>query len=264
MPGMATVVFFHAHPDDEAIATGGTMARLASDGHRVLCVTATKGELGEVEPGFLADGETLGDRRTEELHAACSALGVARGAFLGYRDSGMIGEPSNDDPDCFWQADVEEAAQRMADLLADETVDVLVTYDENGNYGHPDHIQVHRVGVRAAELLGVRRVYESTVDRDAITSMIETMRASDPDAPDPGVEIDSLGLPGSMITTRVDVRSQLGAKRAAMAAHASQISETSFFLSMTDEVFELAWGTEWYRRRDGHEGMQETSLLEGL
>ncbi len=148
---MATAVFFHAHPDDEAIQTGGTMARMAAEGHRVVLVTATRGELGEVPEGFLSPGETLTERRALELAAACDALGVARHEYLGYRDSGMAGEPSNDDADCFWQADVDEAASRLASILDEEDADIVATYDENGGYGHPDHIQVHRVGLRAAE-----------------------------------------------------------------------------------------------------------------
>src|SRR5579863_3915051 len=148
---MATALFFHAHPDDEAIATGGTMARMADEGHRVVLVTATRGELGEVPEGLLSPGETLAERRADELAASCKVLGVARHEYLGYGDSGMAGEPTNKDPACFWQADVEEAAGRLAAILDQEHADVFVTYDENGGYGHPDHIQVHRVGIRAAE-----------------------------------------------------------------------------------------------------------------
>jgi LmbE family N-acetylglucosaminyl deacetylase len=149
---MATAVFFHAHPDDEAIATAGTMAGLAADGHRVVLVTATRGELGEVPEGLLAPGETLADRRALELDAACSVLGVARHEYLGYGDSGMEGEDSNNDPGCFWQADVDEAAERLATILREEKADILTAYDEHGNYGHPDHVQVHRVGLRAGAL----------------------------------------------------------------------------------------------------------------
>ena len=265
---MATVVFFHAHPDDEAIATGGTMAKAAAAGHRVILVTATKGEHGEVPEGFLDPGEQLVDRRVQEVQAAARALGVHRGEFLGYVDSGMMGTAENDAPESFWQADVEEAAARLADLLREEHADVLVTYDENGNYGHPDHIQVHRVGVRAAELAGVDRVYEATVDRDYIKAMIARARESgeaDPELPDvDGVDEFTMGTPGSLITTRVDVREFLDKKRAAMRAHASQISETSFFLAMAPEAFEATWGTEWYIRRGAPTGTVEDDILVGL
>ena len=154
---MATLVCFHAHPDDESIATGGVMAKAADDGHTVVLVIATKGEEGEVPDGFLADGEQLGDRRVQETMASAKELGVAAVEFLGYRDSGMIGTATNDDPTCFWRADVEEAAHRLAVLLTEHEADVLTVYDSNGNYGHPDHIQVHRVGVRAAEIAAMFR-----------------------------------------------------------------------------------------------------------
>src|SRR5688572_16767467 len=165
---MATLVCFHAHPDDESIATGGTMAAAAAAGHRVVLVLATKGEHGEVEDGFLDPGETLAERRVKETHASAEILGVAAVEFLGYRDSGMIGTPENDLAGSFWSADVDQAAAQLAEILRRESADVLTVYDDNGNYGHPDHIQVHRVGVRAAELAGTPRVYEATVNRDAM------------------------------------------------------------------------------------------------
>jgi LmbE family N-acetylglucosaminyl deacetylase len=247
---MATVAFFHAHPDDEAIATGGTMAWLASEGHRVVLLLATRGEHGEVEDGFLDDGESLGDRRVRETHAAAAILGVAAVEFLGYRDSGMMGEPENDLPDSFWSADVDDAAERMAEILRRHAVDVLTVYDENGNYGHPDHIQVHRVGVRAAELAGITDVYESTVNRDEMLRNFQHFAEAGL-GPEEGPPVDEfeLGLPEDRLTTVLDVRPWLTQKREAMRAHASQIAETSFFLSMPDEVFETVWGSEWYIRR---------------
>jgi len=136
---MATAVFFHAHPDDESLSTAGTMALLAEAGHRVVLVVATRGEEGEVVPGVLADGEALGDRRTTELHTAADLLGTARVEFLGYRDSGMADSPTNNNPDCFWQADVDRAADRLGAILSNEQPDLLVVYDRNGGYGHPDH-----------------------------------------------------------------------------------------------------------------------------
>src|SRR3954447_21044837 len=147
---MATIVFFHAHPDDETIVTGGTMIQLARDGHRVVMVTATKGEHGEVEDGFLSPREELRQRPAVETAASAEILGAARHEFLGYVDSGMMGTPENEAPGSFWSADIDEAAAKLAAILTDERGDVLTVYDSNGNYGHPDHIQVHRVGVRAA------------------------------------------------------------------------------------------------------------------
>ena len=269
---MATVVFFHAHPDDESIATGGTMARLVDEGHRVVLVLATKGEHGEVAEGFLSPGEELWQRRQKETEASGRVLGIARGEFLGYVDSGMMGTPENDAPGSFWQADLEEAAERLAKILREENADVLTIYDDNGNYGHPDHIQVHRVGVRAAELAGVDRVYESTLDQDYFRDLMKRAKELGiPDLPDAeqggdaaeAAEFD-MGKPGHLITTRVDVRTYLDKKRASMQAHESQIAETSFFLAMAPAAFEATWGTEVYIRRGAPEGTAETSLVEGL
>ncbi|MBI5090386.1 MAG: PIG-L family deacetylase, partial [Actinobacteria bacterium] len=150
---MGTLVCFHAHPDDESITTGGSMARAAAEGHRVVLVVATNGDHGE-SPEDLATGEALVDRRRVETMRSAAALGVHRVAWLGYRDSGMTGWPQNAHPESFMRAPVDEAAEKLAAILRDEHADVLTVYDWHGNYGHPDHIQVHRVGHRAAELAG--------------------------------------------------------------------------------------------------------------
>lgn len=247
---MATAVFFHAHPDDEAIATGGTMAALAADGHRVILVTATRGELGEIPDGLLEPDEDLATRRDKELADACSILGVARHVQLAYGDSGMAGEPTNDRPGSFHRADVDEAATRLATVLRDEGADVLTVYDENGGYGHPDHIQVHRVGMRAAELAGTARLFMSTINRNYMERLAEQAVAMGLEMPggDKPPEFDELGVDESRITTAVDVTAFLEVKRRAMAAHASQIGETSFFLGLPPDAFAMAWGTEWYIR----------------
>jgi LmbE family N-acetylglucosaminyl deacetylase len=252
---VATVAFLHAHPDDECLTTGGTMARLAAEGHRVVLITATKGELGEVPEGMLAEGEQLWERRMLELHESAQILGVSHGQFLEYRDSGMVDTEANADPACFWQADIDTAAGQVADILREQGVDVLVVYDERGNYGHPDHIQVHRVGTRAADLAGTAGLYQATVDRDAIIAMIrEGQAAGEMDgegAPDP--DSFDIGMPGSAITTRVDVNGFTDTKRAAMRCHKTQISDVSFFLQMPDDVFARAFGTEWYIKVRGPE-----------
>ena len=262
---MATLVTFHAHPDDEAIACGGTMARAAAEGHRVVLVVATRGEHGEVEQGFLPPGTSLAQVRAEETEAAAKVLGVARVAFLGYEDSGMIGTPENEAPTSFWRADVEEAASRLAAILTEEQADVLTVYDDHGNYGHPDHIQVHRVGVRAAELAGTPRVYEATADREFFLSLrAQAIEAGTPgfDADDVELDYNQLGSPSRMITTRVDVTGYLDQKRDAMAAHASQIGPESYFLNMTPETFATTWGTECFIRRGAPEGTVEEWLFE--
>ncbi len=248
---MATVTFFHAHPDDEAIATGGTMAALADQGHRVVLVTATGGELGEVAAGVLRPGETLAERRAAELADAADVLGVGRHLLLGYEDSGMEGEESSRRPGCFATADVEEAAARLAGILTAEGSEVLVTYDEHGGYGHPDHVQVHTVGVRAAALAGTPVVYLATMDRGFMRSLRAEAADSEWAPPETAEELegaDDMGEPSERITTEVDVSAHLETKRAAMRAHASQIGEDSFFLSLPDDVFARVWGQEWYVR----------------
>lgn len=246
---MTTLVCFHAHPDDEAIATGGTMLQAARAGHRVVLVLATKGEQGEPVDGVLGPDEELWTRRVEESYEAARILGASRVEFLGYEDSGMMGEPTNDNPACFWQADLDEAAGRLAAILTEEGADVLTVYDPNGGYGHPDHIQVHRVGIAAAELAGTDRVYWSTMNRDRIQELMEQspemIESLEEDRAD-RASADEFGTPEAEITHAVDVRGVLAEKRSAMAAHASQISEDDFFLVLPDDVFEAAFGTEWY------------------
>ena len=265
---MATLVSFHAHPDDESIQTGGTMAKAARAGHRVVLVVATRGEHGEVDEGVLSEGESLGERRTKEVHASAEVLGVSRVEFLGYVDSGMIGTPENDAPECFWKADLEEAAERLAVILRDEGADALTVYDSDGGYGHPDHIQVHRVGIRAAELAGTPRVLEATMNRDHLRRIIEVGIAAGvvpADAVPDVSEASTFGRPESVITTCVDVQDLIAVKRASMRAHASQISETSFFLQMPDEVFAGSFGQEWFIRRDVEPtGEMDDDILAGL
>ncbi len=212
---MATLVTFPAHPDDESIATGGVMAKASDDGHRVVLVVATKGEHGEVDEGILAPGEPLWPRRVQETLACAEILGVAGVEFLGYVDSGMMGTPENDLPGSFRKADVEEAAAGLAAILTEEKADVLTVYDENGNYGHPDHMS-------------------------------------------------EIGVPDERITTTVDVGPWSAGKRAAMAAYASQIAETSLFLSMGPEMCEGAFGPEWFVGGDAPPGLVETDLFDGL
>jgi LmbE family N-acetylglucosaminyl deacetylase len=262
---MATLVTFHAHPDDEAIATAGAMAKAVADGHRVVLVTATRGEHGEIVEGVLEDGEPLGKRRTAELEAAAEVLGVARCEVLGYVDSGMMGAPENDRPGSFWRADLDEAAARLAAILSEERADVLTVYDDHGTYGHPDHIQVHRVGVRASEMVPVPKVYEATISRDHVRRLAE-LRPPEVDVgevPDP--DTMDLGVGEEQITTVVDVTAYLDKKRQAMAVHASQIPETSFFLSLPPEAFAAAFGQEWFILRGrAPGGPRERDLFEGL
>ncbi len=245
---MATLVSFHAHPDDESIATAGTMAKAKALGHRVVLVVATRGELGEPVPGVLEEGESLSVRRTAETYESARVLGVDRIEFLGYVDSGMAGTPTSEAPWSFAQTPVDQAAARLAVILGEEQADVLTTYDDNGAYGHPDHIQVHRVGARAAELLGLEQVFQQTINR---TELLEGSAAMGDSLPE-GIELPDFsaqpdfGKPAEVITHRAEVGEYAELKRASMRAHRSQISEDDFFLKMPDEMFSRAFGTEWY------------------
>jgi LmbE family N-acetylglucosaminyl deacetylase len=277
---MGTLVCFHAHPDDEAIATGGSMARAHADGHRVVLVVATDGRHGET-PDDLAEGETLADRRRTETMRSADVLGVDRVEFLGYADSGMTGWEQNGSEESFHAADLDEAAERLAAVLRDEAADVLTTYDWHGNYGHPDHVKVHHVGARAADMvadeLPTMRVFEATMNRDAMARLIAAAASLesgtsddtdgsgrvdfDPDAPaDDG---NPFGTPEAELTLEVDVTDHVAAKRSAIRCHRSQVSDSDFFLAMDDEQFRAAFGLEWYIERGREPGMRRGWLLDG-
>ena len=266
---MANLVFFHAHPDDEAISTGGVMALASDEGHHVTLVVATRGEMGEPVEGVLDEGELLGDRRERELRTSAEILGVHTAEFLGYRDSGMIGEPSNDDPTCFWQADLEEAAGRLAEILKRDNADMLIGYDPHGVYGHPDHVKVHLVGARAAELAGVERVLWATANRTMIQRAAEDGAFGEDELnEDERVDRSQFGMPEDELTHAIDVRGALDRKRASLMAHASQINDDSFFLAMPDDQFAMAFGTEWlvdaarYAESRERQGDFSTSLFD--
>lgn len=241
------------------------MALAAAAGHRVVLVTATRGELGEIVPGVLNEGEQLGLARSAELWASANTLGVNRVEVLGYVDSGMMGESSNDAPWCFWQADVEAAAQRLATILLDEKPDVFTIYDDHGGYGHPDHIQVHRVGVRAAAIAGVTNVFEGTMNRDYLSRLLHARKHGDAPLPDgvsamelPDALPDDMGSPESIITHVVDARAVVATKRASMQCHPSQMAPDHFMLAMPDDDFAQAMGYEWFI------SAMEASALDGI
>ena len=274
-PDGRRLLLVHAHPDDESIGTGATMAKYAAEGAHVTLVTCTLGELGEVIPPELAhlawdaDGG-LGQYRIGELDAACAALGVTDHRFLGgpgrWRDSGMMGEPTNDDAECFWQADVDEAADQLLEVIEDVRPQVIVTYDDNGFYGHPDHIQAHRVAWRAFTKAGglVSKFYATAVPRSVLARAIEDgtrfrQVSSVDDLP--------FGVPDEQVTTEIDARDYLDAKIAAMRAHATQIAVDSPFFALSDNVGQRAFGTEYYTRLagPGSDGPgRESDLFAGL
>jgi LmbE family N-acetylglucosaminyl deacetylase len=257
-----TLVAFHAHPDDESLLTGGTLARASAEGHRVVLVTATSGERGLAghDDGH---GPELAQVRTAELAAAAAALGCDRVVTLGYGDSGLRPDPG--DTEAFANADVRAAAGRLADLLRDERADVLTIYDPNGGYGHPDHVQVHHVGRCAAEIARTPVVLEATVSAGLFRGVLLVLR----------VLGHSLGRSAPLgtrrvfsdrhaITHRVRVRGFLRAKRDAMAAHGSQrraegqIRVMDYFLRLPLPVFGLVFG-DLARRAAGPTGTRRES-----
>lgn len=247
-----TLVAFHAHPDDEALLMAGTLARAAAEGHRVVLVVATAGEAGLVRGG--TTGPALASRRVAELQRSAAALGCARVELLGYADSGLHGDAGG--AAGFARADVDEAAGRLAALLREEAADVLTIYDAAGGYGHPDHVQVSRVGIRAAALAGTPSVLEATVDRTSLQRALRLVHRL------PGIPADfapsrfDRAFAGrEELTHRVDVRRFSAAKRASMAAHASQAGADegtrtlAVLLRLPGPLFRLALGREWYVER---------------
>lgn len=267
MGAVSTIVYLHAHPDDEASLTSGSMARAAEQGHRVVIVFATNGDHGEA-PSDLAVGETVAARRRLEAQASADALGIARVAWLGYADSGMTGWQQNHEPDALHAADPDEAAGRLVSILDEEDADLLVGYDWHGGYGHPDHIAVHRIVHRAADRAARRpRVLEATMNRDAMRLMFQAARAAgmdtgdwDPDAPaDDG---NPIGTPEAELHWRVDVLDQLERKRASLRAHASQTTDVGMMLALPHEAFTMMFSTEYYIEPGRAPGLRSGWILD--
>jgi N-acetyl-1-D-myo-inositol-2-amino-2-deoxy-alpha-D-glucopyranoside deacetylase len=256
-----SLLLVHAHPDDESIGTGGTMAKYAAEGARVTLVTCTLGELGEIIPPALRHllPDELGEYRIGELARACEALGVSDHRFLGgagrWRDSGMMGLPDNDDPRCFWQADVDEAASALAAIIGEVAADVIVTYDANGFYGHPDHIQAHRVARRAHQMSGgTAKFYATAIPRSVLA---EAVRLPADSWFEQQADL-SVSVPDDQVTTEIDATKYLDAKLAAMRAHETQITLDS---ASDGEYFALSNGiglrvlaTEYYTLLAGERG----------
>lgn len=283
----------HAHPDDEVISTGGLMAKLRAAGDGVTLVTCTLGEEGEILlPGMehLAadDRDTLGAHRMGELAAAMEALGVTDYRVLGgigrYRDSGMMGTPANDRPGCFWRADLREAATYLVELIRQARPQVLVTYDDFGGYGHPDHIQAHRVAMYGTALaaapsfrpdLGpawdVSKVYWTAFPLGVVRAGIAALRAMGDDSPFAAMDPEDLpfACPDSWISAVVDVSDVLDRKTAAMRAHASQIDMGSGFFALSNKLGTPVFGQEYFRLVKGRRGSPpedgpETDLFSGI
>ena len=248
-------LFVHAHPDDETINNGATMAQMVEDGVAVTLITCTRGEEGEVlvpELAHLASNaeDKLGIHRIAELANAMKELGVKDHRFLGnYRDSGMMGTPQNEHPNCFWRADVEEAAKNLAAIIDEVKPQVMVTYDENGGYGHPDHIQTHRVAMRASEIATwkVSKIYWNIMPKSIVQKGMDAMKAQGSDFF--GAEnVD--GLPfvkdDSFVSAVIHAPNQVDKKMAAMKAHATQISLDGPFFALSNNLGVQVFGDEYY------------------
>ncbi|MGJ6979642.1 PIG-L deacetylase family protein [Aestuariimicrobium soli] len=246
---MATIVFLHAHPDDEASGTAGTMARATQLGHRVVWICATNGEHGTAPEGCTTPQEVAAHRRLEAEQSQ-RVLGIDRLVWLGYTDSGMTGWEQNDDETSFARANPTEAGRRVADVLDEEDADVLVGYDWHGNYGHPDHVMVHTVmNQAAAQAARHPRVLQTTSNRDRQRSMIDEAKAAgfdidfDPDGPaDDG---NPMGTPAAELQWEVDVTTHIEQKRQALQAHGSQ-SDVQMLLSFPEPGFTQSFGYEYF------------------
>ncbi|WP_037676287.1 N-acetyl-1-D-myo-inositol-2-amino-2-deoxy-alpha-D-glucopyranoside deacetylase [Streptomyces griseus] len=278
LPGRR-LLLVHAHPDDESINNGATMARYAAEGAHVTLVTCTLGERGEVIPPELRHltGDALGRERLRELGAAMDHLGVRDHRLLGgpsrYQDSGMMGLPDNDEASSFWQADVDEAAGHLAEVILEVRPQVLVTYDDNGGYGHPDHIQAHRVAMRAAELAAGRgweiaKVYWNRVPRPVAEDAFVRLRDELPGLPfTKAAAVDD--VPGVVaedrITTEIDGSAYAAAKAAAMRAHATQIEVAEPYFALSNELAQPLFTTEYYELVRGRRPRgRETDLFAGI
>ncbi len=243
---VATILYLHAHPDDESMLTAGSMARAKANGDRVILVTSTNGEEGEYPEGFVSSKEELAEVRRKEVAASAAIIGVDRLVLLGYHDSGMAGTEANSNPAAYCNADLEEVAKRVADIIKEEGVDVIVGYDSNGGYGHPDHIMVHKVAVRAAEITGVP-CFQATMNRDFMNEMMKMAAESG--------EFDGLsederpsgefGTPEAQLDTFIDVADYVDVKKRSLEVHKSQQLGVDFVFKLTDEQLRMGFGTEW-------------------
>src|SRR5262249_29331913 len=263
-----TLMAVHAHPDDEAISTGGVLARYADEGLRTVLVTCTGGEVGEISDSALATPETLAEVRRTELLQACAILRVSRLHLLGYRDSGMMGTLDNEHPASFYQAPLEEATARLVTLVRRERPHVLVTYDERGFYGHPDHIRANQITVAAFEAAGdpsrwpeagtpwqPAKLYYTAVARSAIKNLGRILSEAGLKTPfGDGSREPEIGTADELVTTQVDVSIQVERKRQALMAHATQMGPEVFFAKMPPAIFHKVFARESFQLVRGRSG----------
>jgi LmbE family N-acetylglucosaminyl deacetylase len=248
-----TLLAVHAHPDDETITTGGTLARYSAEGVRTVVVTCTRGDLGW-RNGVEADD--VGELRQHELEAAVTKLGVSRLVQLGYLDSGMVGKPENQRPGALCAARLDEAAERLAQVVREERPDVMICYDETGGYGHPDHVRAHEVAVSAYTRAGAatpRKLYFVRFPLTWSRRFVLSLRAAGIDAPwsavsgaDAGPCATLIGVPDDLVTTTIDVRAYAKTKCAALACHRSQMPPHHFLMRMPALLAQELWASEFF------------------
>jgi LmbE family N-acetylglucosaminyl deacetylase len=259
-----TLMAVHAHPDDEAIGTGGILARYSAEGVRTVLVTCTNGEQGDAGGGA-KPGEPGAATRLAELHKAVGYLGVNHLELLGYRDSGMVGWAANSDPGVFSNVPVPEASARVAALMRQYRPQVVVTYDENGNYGHPDHIQAHRVTVAAAESTGIpAKLYYSTVSRGGFERVRQLLQESGTVIEEMDQIPPDFGTADDQITAVVDVAEYVDQKLRALAAHSSQ-TENFFLTRLPENILAMVLSHEYFVLRSAPpRPIKEEDLFAGL
>ncbi len=257
-PEVACLLAVHPHPDDESIAMGGTLLHYGARGVATHVVTCTGGEEGENLAGIDLAGRDLPDLRREEMADAAALLGLTSHAWLGYRDSGMVGTATNDHPDAFTNVDVADAGTRLAAVVRTLRPQVVASDGANGTYGHPDHVMAHRVTVAAVELAAdpdadvpgsphqVRLHVAHAVPRERVRRMHRELLARGLLSPFDDESVDDFGVPDEEITTVIDVRAHLERKQEAMLAHRSQISRESAFFNIPEELAPDLFGREAY------------------
>jgi LmbE family N-acetylglucosaminyl deacetylase len=266
-----TIMAVHAHPDDEASSTGGILARYASEGVRTVLVTCTNGELGNAAGGAAPgdddhDEDKVVAHRRGELDAACAILNISHLELLGYHDSGMMGWPQNEAPEAFWNIPVAEGAGRLVELIEKYRPQVLVTYDENGFYGHPDHIQANRITLAAWELTNIpQKLYYPVIPKSALAGFREILESAGVEPPQEATDVADFGVDDELVGAVIDCSSFTETKFKALAAHGSQ-TDNSFFLDLGLDLFKQVFGTEVFLRhhdKTGAEGIED-DLFAGL
>lgn len=281
-----TLLAVHAHPDDESITTAGVLAHCAAAGVRTVVVTCTRGDKGEIADGRLASTDNLDIVRGRELEEACRILGVSRVVRLGYGDSGMVNAPADEPTATFCGADIDGATRRLVAVLREEQPDVVVGYDETGGYGHPDHVRAHQLTVAAFSAAGdpsrfpetgapwtPRKLYFVVFPATWSRHFVQRLREAGIEAPlsapagaNAGDTIEHFGVPDDRVTAAVAVTPFVAAKRAALAAHRTQMPPDHFLMRMSGDLAGELWAYEWFQLVVGpaHPGRHEDNLFHGI